>query len=112
MPIRSSWRSFSLRAVWTSEATATSAPAAMASVTLAEWKLPDPVFLTAVTAPDGVTPMIRLLKRLQVESLLYLNKRRYFFRFGKLLCHSQKDPSNGTDFGILCFILPILSLYI
>ena len=40
------------------------------------------------------------------------NKRRYISQFGKLICLSQRNPSNGTDFGILCFILPILSLYV
>ena len=47
-----------------------------------------------------------------VNSTSIHNKRRCISQFGKLICLSQKNLSNGTDFGILCFILPILFLYV
>ena len=44
--------------------------------------------------------------------VIYCYKRRNISHFGKLICLSQNNQSNGTDFGIICFILPKLSLYV
>ena len=53
---------------------------------------------------------VQIRSKLSNMGVIYKYKRRYISRFRKLNCVSRKNPSNGTDFGILCFILPILSL--